>query len=91
MTEPAVPSSGEGGLVRLRLDLAYEGTEFAGWAVQPGRRTVQGEVEGAFATVLRLPQAYYAAACDVHRVPGLAGKARFVARPRPATPANAAR
>ena len=55
MTEPAVPSSGDGGLVRLRLDLAYEGTEFAGWAVQPGRRTVQGEVEGALATILRLP------------------------------------
>lgn len=27
---------------RLRLDLAYDGTEFSGWAVQPGRRTVAG-------------------------------------------------
>jgi tRNA pseudouridine38-40 synthase len=28
--------------VRLRLDLAYDGTDFSGWAVQPGRRTVAG-------------------------------------------------
>ncbi len=39
---------------RLRLDLAYDGTEFAGWARQPGRRTVQSEVELALAQVLRL-------------------------------------
>jgi len=57
VTEPAVPLAGDGGLVRLRLDLAYDGTDFAGWAVQPGQRTVQAEVEAALATVLRLPAA----------------------------------
>src|SRR6478609_7749468 len=44
-----------GGLVRLRIDLAYEGTFFRGWALQPGQRTVQGELRDALATVLRLP------------------------------------
>ncbi len=56
MTEPAAPLAGDGGLVRLRLDLGYDGTAFAGWAVQPGQRTVQAEVEAALATVLRLPR-----------------------------------
>ncbi len=28
-----------------RLDIAYDGTRFAGWAVQPGLRTIQGEIE----------------------------------------------
>ena len=36
-----------------RLDLEYDGTEFAGWSVQPGLRTVQSEVERALATLLR--------------------------------------
>jgi tRNA pseudouridine38-40 synthase len=34
---------------RVRIDLAYDGTEFDGWQVQPGRRTVQGELERALA------------------------------------------
>jgi tRNA pseudouridine38-40 synthase len=42
------------GAVRLRLDLAYDGTDFHGWASQPGLRTVQGTLEGALAQVLRL-------------------------------------
>ncbi|WP_175607668.1 tRNA pseudouridine(38-40) synthase TruA [Peterkaempfera bronchialis] len=41
------------GSVRVRLDLAYDGAEFSGWARQPGRRTVQGELEEALRTVLR--------------------------------------
>ena len=41
--------------MRLRIDLAYDGGEFHGWAAQPGLRTVQGELEAALATVLRLP------------------------------------
>lgn len=46
--EPAAPA-GEGGLVRLRLDLCYDGTDFSGWARQPDRRTVQGVLEDALA------------------------------------------
>ena len=43
-------------MTRLRLDLAYDGTDFAGWARQPGLRTVQGALEDALAQVLRLPE-----------------------------------
>ena len=35
--------------------MAYDGTALHGWARQPGRRTVQGELERALATVLRCP------------------------------------
>jgi tRNA pseudouridine38-40 synthase len=42
------------GFVRVRLDLAYDGSEFSGWAKQRSRRTVQGELEAAIGTVLRL-------------------------------------
>src|SRR5580692_1572624 len=44
------------GLVRLRLDLGYDGTEFHGWATQPGQRTVQQVVEEALWRSLRLPE-----------------------------------
>jgi len=56
INEPAFPSPGEGGFVRLRIDLGYDGTDFSGWALQRGQgtRTVQGVVEDALATVLRL-------------------------------------
>jgi tRNA pseudouridine38-40 synthase len=42
--------------VRLRIDLAYDGTDFHGWAAQPRLRTVQGTLEAALATILRLPE-----------------------------------
>jgi tRNA pseudouridine38-40 synthase len=35
----------------LRIDLAYDGTNFFGWGKQPDRRTVQEEVEKAIGTV----------------------------------------
>ncbi|WP_099021853.1 tRNA pseudouridine(38-40) synthase TruA [Mycolicibacterium palauense] len=40
---------------RLRFDIAYDGTEFAGWAVQAGQRTVAGVLEEALSTVFRVP------------------------------------
>lgn len=40
--------------VRLRLDFGYDGTDFSGWAAQPGRRTVEGELTAALATILRV-------------------------------------
>ncbi|HST81701.1 MAG TPA: tRNA pseudouridine synthase A [Kineosporiaceae bacterium] len=51
---PAVPDPGDGGHVRLRLDLAYDGTDFAGWAMQPGQRTVEQTLAEALGLVLRL-------------------------------------
>jgi tRNA pseudouridine38-40 synthase len=33
--------------MRLRLDIEYDGTEFAGWAAQPGFRTVEGTLRDA--------------------------------------------
>lgn len=41
--------------LRVRLDLAYDGTGFAGWAAQPGLRTVEGVLGDALTTVLRAP------------------------------------
>ncbi|MFV0435212.1 MAG: tRNA pseudouridine synthase A [Leucobacter sp.] len=41
-------------VTRLRLDLAYDGTDFHGWAAQPGLRTVQSELETAIAVLLRV-------------------------------------
>jgi tRNA pseudouridine38-40 synthase len=41
--------------VRIRLDVAYDGTDFHGWAAQPGLRTVEGELSAALTTVLRVP------------------------------------
>lgn len=38
--------------MRIRLDLAYDGTSFRGWARQPGLRTVQGTLEDALARIL---------------------------------------
>jgi tRNA pseudouridine38-40 synthase len=39
--------------VQLRLTVEYEGTHLLGWQLQPGGRTVQGELERALAVVLR--------------------------------------
>ncbi|MBG0791768.1 MAG: tRNA pseudouridine(38-40) synthase TruA [Desulfovibrionaceae bacterium] len=41
--------------MRIRLTLAYEGTDFCGWQLQPDDRTVQGEVEKALLTILGRP------------------------------------
>ena len=43
-------------MTRWRLDIAYDGANFSGWATQPYRRTVQGELETWIPRVLRLDQ-----------------------------------
>ena len=42
-----------GGALRVRLDLAYDGTDFRGWACQPGGRTVQGVLQDALGVLTR--------------------------------------
>ncbi|MCZ9293873.1 tRNA pseudouridine(38-40) synthase TruA [Corynebacterium sp. c8Ua_172] len=58
--EPGVPSEQAGEMVRLRFDVAYDGTDFHGWARQKqvdGQevRTVQGVLEDALSLILRHP------------------------------------
>lgn len=38
--------------MRIRLDIAYDGTHFRGWAKQPDLRTVQGTLEAALARIV---------------------------------------
>ena len=42
-------------MVTLRLDLEYDGQEFAGWAAQPDQRTVEGVLRETLVMVLRAP------------------------------------
>lgn len=57
MTQPVGVSeeSGPDGLLRVRLDISYDGMGFHGWARQPGLRTVQAELENALRAVARVP------------------------------------
>jgi tRNA pseudouridine38-40 synthase len=65
----AGPSGDDPGVVRVRLDLAYDGTGFSGWARQPGLRTVQGELEerlaALFASTGATPRVTVAGRTDV--------------------------
>lgn len=36
---------------RIRVTVAYDGTEFSGWQVQPGLPTIQGEIERVLAEI----------------------------------------
>ena len=44
----------ESGFRRLRIDIAYDGTNFYGWGVQPDRRTIQDLVEEAISRISRV-------------------------------------
>ena len=53
---PDAPSApGEPASVRVRLDLAYDGGTFHGWARQPGLDSVQGALEDGLERILRRP------------------------------------
>jgi tRNA pseudouridine38-40 synthase len=47
MDEASTPPGSEKITRNLKLTLAYDGSEFAGWQVQPGRTTIQGVLSSA--------------------------------------------
>lgn len=53
MTEPTLFA--ESGFLRIRIDLAYDGTNYSGWSKQPDRRTIQSELENALQKLTRIP------------------------------------
>jgi tRNA pseudouridine38-40 synthase len=78
------PSSG---LQTWKLTLAYDGTDFQGWQVQPGLRTIQGELQSALGRVTGespLPQGSGRTDAGVH---ALAQVASFALR-APIPPEN---
>jgi tRNA pseudouridine38-40 synthase len=82
MPENAQPAPA---LQTWKLTLAYDGTEFRGWQVQPGERTVQGELQAALGRVTGespLPQGSGRTDAGVHALAQVASFA--LAAPIPA-------
>jgi tRNA pseudouridine38-40 synthase len=48
------PTSKRSGLIRISLEIAYDGTNFSGFGIQPHERTVQGELNKALKKFLRI-------------------------------------
>ncbi|ANP73861.1 tRNA pseudouridine(38-40) synthase TruA [Cryobacterium arcticum] len=55
LAEPS-DSMPEPGSTRIRLDVAYDGTGFFGWARQPGYKTIQGQIEEGLGAILKRHQ-----------------------------------
>lgn len=53
MSHPALDVNDASPMLRIRIDLAYDGGSFHGWAVQPGLDSVQGAVEAGLEMVIR--------------------------------------
>ena len=68
-----------------RLDIEYDGTDFAGWSRQPGLRTVQEELERALATLLRREVALTVAGRTDRGVHAWGQVASYEGRPAAAT------
>ncbi|MCB0922753.1 MAG: tRNA pseudouridine synthase A, partial [Actinobacteria bacterium] len=75
--------------MRIRLDLAYDGGRFHGWATQPGLRTVQGELTAAIERVLRVPQPRVVVAGRTDTGVHALGQVCHVDLPGPAWPGGA--
>ena len=72
-----------------RLDLEYDGGGFAGWARQPGQRTVQDELERTLATLLREPVSLTVAGRTDRGVHARGQVASYEGEPAPTTSLNA--
>ena len=72
-----------------RLDLEYDGGGFAGWARQPGLRTVQDELERALATLLRTQVTLTVAGRTDRGVHARGQVASYEGAPAPITSLNA--
>jgi len=73
----------------VRLDIEYDGRDFAGWARQPGLRTVQGELERALNTVLRREVGLTVAGRTDRGVHAWGQVASYEGEPAPAAALNA--
>ena len=76
-------------MTRVRLDIAYHGGEFSGWAAQPGLRTVEGTLMDALGRVLGEPVKLTVAGRTDTGVHALGQVASFESRGAP--PADLAR
>jgi tRNA pseudouridine38-40 synthase len=76
-------------MAATRLDIEYDGTAFAGWARQPGHRTVQAELERALAVVLREPVALTVAGRTDRGVHAWGQVASYAGEPAPTRSVNA--
>jgi tRNA pseudouridine38-40 synthase len=77
-------SQTEPDLRNWKLTLAYDGTEFSGWQVQPGQRTVQGELQAALGRITGeqpLPQGSGRTDAGVHALGQVASFALAAAIP----------
>jgi tRNA pseudouridine38-40 synthase len=90
-TNPELAAPLQFGVVdlRIRLDLAYDGGRFHGWATQPGLRTVQGELTAAIERVLRVPQPRVVVAGRTDTGVHALGQVCHVDLPGPAWPGGA--
>lgn len=70
-------------MTTYRLDIAYDGTGFCGWAMQPGLRSIQGELEEALGRLFGEPVALAAAGRTDAGVHAYAQVASFAALREP--------
>jgi tRNA pseudouridine38-40 synthase len=83
--EPGPAPDASGGLQNWKLIVCYDGTDYSGWQVQPGRATIQGELQAALGRVTGespLPQGSGRTDAGVHALAQVASFA--LAAPIPA-------